>query len=245
MVSIHDIAFYFVKTMNTKKLHSLDIKTLYANASKALAEMLDNNMTSEQLLDEIPSIRTNIDENTNIKALFNRANPAKENLVKTTEFYYHNLLRCLPKPPQTEWDVNTGNIITTNEPYFLEMRASITLEQIVEYYCSRFDIQLDLSAVNRYKGSFKYMIQKLGIDLVLFMIDTASDIILSEDSPKPSSPVGIGEYETIARECYFAKISENIASGDDKIVFKQRVLPCRSWWEEEESKLSEEYFNYA
>lgn len=245
MVSIHDIAFYFVETIINKNLSTINATTLYENTVKALTYLLNNNMTSEQLLKEIPHINKQIDAGTDIKSLFKRADQTKENLLVQGHFYYHNLVRSLPKPPQTSWDINTGEIVTTNEPYFLEMRASITLEQVVDYYCSRFNIKLDATATNRYKGSFRYMIQKLGIDLVLFMIDTASDIIMSEDMPKPTSPVGIGEYEATARQCYFAKVSENIASGDDQIVFKSRVLPCRNRREETEQELSEEYFNYA
>ena len=245
MVSVYDIAFSFVENMVNKKLYNGNVEMLFDKAINTFNDLLDNNMTSEQLMDEIPKLNKPITIKTNLHMLFKRPQSTKENMIKSGTFYYHNLLRCIPGAPKIEWDINTGEIVTINEPYFLEMRASITLEQIVDYYCKRFDMTLDTSSVNRYKGSIKYMIEKLGIDIVLFMIDAASDIILADDLPKPASPVGIGEYEAKARESYFAKISENIVSGDDSIVSKSRVLPCGVRGKEERPQLSEEYFNYA
>ena len=245
MVSVYDIAFSFVENMVSKKLYIDDTQELFSKTVSVFNDMLDNNWTSEQLLREISQLNKPITLKTNFYTLFGRANKTEENMIKSNEFYYHNLLRCLPDPPKTEWDINTGEIITINEPHFLEMRASITLGQIVEYYCKAFDITLDPASINRYKGSIKYMIEKLGIDIVLFMIDAASDIVKSEDLQRPSSPVGIGEYEPQARESYFAKVSENKVSGDDLIVFKPRILPSGVRREEEEPQLSEEQFNYA
>lgn len=245
MVSLYDIAFYFVETMVNKKLYNGSTKELFTKATATFADMLDNNMTSEQLMKEISNLNKPITESTNLYSLFSRPDASKENLLKSGTFYYHNLLRCIPAPPQTSWDINTGEIITINEPHFLEMRASITLDEITEYYCKRFEInQLNIS-INRYKGSIKYMIDKLGIDIVLFMIDTASDIIKADDLQRPTSPVAVGEYEVAARESYFAKVSENKASGDDQIVFKPRILPCGNGWKETQQEFSEEYFNYA
>lgn len=245
MTSVYDIAFSFVETLVSKKLYVGDSQILYIEAISTFIRMLDSNWTSEQLMTEIHKISTPINSVVNLDRLFKNKNSNTENMIKQNEFYYHNMLRSLPAPPKTEWNIDTGEITTINEEYFLEMRASITLEQIVEYYCKAFDITLDQASINRYKGSMKYMIQKLNIDLVMFMIDAASDIITTSDLPKPASPVAIGEYESQARESYFAKVSENTVSGDDIIVFKSRILPSGTGWEKEEQKFSEEQFNYS
>lgn len=245
MESVYSMAFLFVeKAINNNMYVEADVEGFYNNVVKQFNVMLDGGMTSEQLIKNINSVtNVKVTKDTNLYRLL--GSNEKENLLKANTFYYHNLLRVLPSAPRIEWDINTGEIVTIQEPLFLEMRASITADQIVEYYCKCFDRKVDKSSASRYKGSIKYMVEKLGVDMVLFMIDTAADIILTEDLQRPSSPVGIGEYEDTARERYFAKISENRVSEDDKIVIKQRVLPSRVGREKSTRFFHEEYDNYC
>ena len=225
MTSLYDIAFDFLnKYYNAEPSGDIKRATL-----KEFADVLSQGWTSEEINKKLNGIPHNNNSVPYITSIFPRCNgrDGEVNILKPGTFYYHNLLRSCPPPPTQNWDINTGVIQTISEPFYLETRASITTNQLVEYYAKQMKITVDSGNFNRFRGSFKYMLDKHGIDLVLFMIDTARDMIQGEDLPKPLTPVGVAEHITEAEARLNFKIDENRATGDDKIVAKRRVFNYR------------------
>lgn len=246
MESVYSMAFYFVeKCINDNLYNGNDIEAFHDNIIEELKRVSDLGWQSETIMKYIANMKNvSLPDMSKLTLLFPTPKYT-ENLLNSSEFYYHNLLRITPGIPVQEWNINTGEFSTLSEEYYLEMRSSLTTKQLLTYYCERFDINEADISVSRYEGSLKYLIKKFGIDLLLFAIDTASDNILSEDYRKPSTPVEVGEYVDEARNRLMQKISENKTSGDDQIVTKQRVLPSRNRTQKQQGDILSEFDNYS
>lgn len=235
MGSVYDIAFSFIEKHTTTQ-------QLFNEVVESFNKVLDNGWTEIEIY-KVLGNKTFDTNKTPIISLFNHKHEAI-NLIKSNTFYYHNILRCMAKPPRQEWDMNSGVITDIIDPYFLEMKASFTMYELVNYYYNQMDLVFDKTSYNRFKGAFEFLINKFGVDLVLFMIDAARDTIVSEDMTKPKTPVSIAEYEHDARERLNQKTSETRCTGDDKIVIRDRVFSNRNGLQNTD-RVQTEYYNYA
>lgn len=218
MFSVYDLAFaYLQKFYRTEPDNMVKTRVIIE-----MKKSLYRGWTTEEISTSLKQANPN-DGPPDLDFMFGEFKEG--NLLLSEKMYYHNLLRCCPPPPTVNWDINTGEITPVDEQeYFLEMRASITLDQITDYYISQMEIKPDEVNLNRYKGSFKCLIDKYGLDLTLFMIDASKNLIFSEHLNKPVTPMAIAENITQAQELYNQKRNEIIAAGDDKIVYKNRKL---------------------
>ena len=244
MISLYDIVFKYIE-----KFYQIEpVSKVKSDIIYKFEYILDSGWTSEEIMYKLDRCNAN-NGVPNLSELFERkSNEQNRNLMNSKTFYYHNLLRVCPPPPTQVWDINTGDIQTVSEDFYLEMRASITPSQITDYYVEQMKLDTNKININRYIGSINYMINKYGLDLVLFTIDVAANYTLSDDLQKPNSPVGIVEYMYKAQDLLNQKLSETKAAGDDKIVYRKRVLTFRSWSEEEkptQGLLYQEYINYS
>lgn len=235
MGSVYDIAFSFIEKNSVTHL-------LFNEVVESFNTILDRGWTESEIYKVLGNNTYDINK-AQILSLFNNKQEHL-NIIKSNTFYYHNVLRCMAKPPRQEWDLNTGVIKDITDPYFLEMKASFTMYELVNYYYKQMDLVFDNSSYNRYKGAFEFLIKKFGLDLVLFMIDTARDNIVSEDMTKPKTPVSIAEFEHDAKERLNQKISETRCTGDDKIVIRDRVFSNRNGLQDAD-RIQAEYYNYA
>lgn len=244
MISLYDIAFSYIE-----KFYQIEpVAKVKSEIIFRFEFILDSGWTSEEVMNRLNKCNPKNGVPNLVELFSGGFDDANKNLMKSKKFYFHNLLRICPPPPTQVWDINTGDIQTISEDFYLEMRASITASQITDYYIEQMKLNPKQVNRNRYIGSMNYMVDKYGLDLVLFMIDVAANYISSDDLQAPNSPVGVTEYMTQAQDMLNQKLSETKAAGDDKIVYRKRVLTFRSWSEEEkqpEGLLHQEYINYS
>ena len=185
---------------------------------KDFKELLDEGWTAE----EITKVIKENDGKPHALLKMNFSRTKAENLLKTSEFYWHPQLRITPGPPQRVVDYNTGSITKVEEEHFLEMRASYTLNDLLDYYCKQHGNIKD-AQVNKYRGALKYVLDNHNIDTVLFMIDASANYIKAEDMMPLKSPLDIADYEREARHMLGEKITEEKQAGDDRVVPRRRV----------------------
>lgn len=152
-----------------------------------------------------------------------RGRSATPNLLNSRRFYYHNALRLTAAAPKRVINYDTGDIISVNEPYFLEMKASFNVDDLVEYYVRHIKPQTMQDTVSRYKGVFGYLLKSYDVEAILFMVDALVNHVLSNDAKKPSTPFDCEKYYDEAREMRDKKKTEAVLSGGNEVVRKKRT----------------------
>ena len=147
----------------------------------------------------------------------NNTKPKVINLINPKRIYFHKELRITQKPPTLEFDYNTGKVIRTQEPYFLEMKSTYTINNIIKYYKDTIN---PLKKINekRIDGAFRWLLKNYDLEILLYMID-----ISSYEENKILNPLDIRNCEYEAMEKYQSILKLSKLNGDDKIVPKRRL----------------------
>ena len=161
--------------------------------------------------------------------------PREKNLLKPNIFYYHNSLQLTCPPPLRELDYNTGEITKFDMPYFLEMRASLTLDELITYYQTHTGID-GVWNNKRLVGSFHWLLKTYEPEILLFMIDVAVDYAISEDLGR-IDPLKLVDYYAMAEANRTAKVTEIRQAGDEKVVLRKRILSSRRRRQETEREV--------
>lgn len=214
MKSAFDLAFDYINKNYTEISNNDKI-----NIIKTIKGVLNDGAITNDIDKKIQS---SSGSDQNYISFFKSIRPAG-NLLDQSKFYFHNELRLLPGPPKRIWDINSGEIVSVTEEYFLEMRASYTIEDVIAFIRKKEFLAKTLFDINRAKGSITFLLKKYDIDFLLFLLDTANDIYSSKQK-FARSLVEISEFEDEARENYERRITESKINGDCKIVPKKRVL---------------------
>jgi hypothetical protein len=144
----------------------------------------------------------------------------KRELIEPGKFYYHRRLRIMPLPPSS-YIGRDGKVYYTNEEkeWYLEMVKSFTDQDLLDYFCTEFFIELDHpDDIKQFKGALNYLVNRYGLDLVLFTIDYLVDQIISGLALPPHQPLDIKTYIPIVEELYEEKKAEEKAAGIDHVV---------------------------
>lgn len=212
-VSIYDIAFLYIN-----KNYSEISKEEKLNVINAVSISLKHGATTNDL---ISKINKSYDTKKAPYSFFNINSTG--NLLDPDTFYYHNFLRCIPDAPVRFWDINDGAIKTKKQEYFLEIKASCTVNDIFIYIKRKEFLCKALADKNRALGSISFLLKKYDIDFLLFLFDTANDIYSSKQK-YARSLIEVSEFEVEAKLNYEQKITESKISGQDRIVHKKREL---------------------
>lgn len=226
MYSIFDLAFTYIQRFydeEPSKEEKVRILTEFE-------DLLFYGWTTEDIIKHLRGFQVRFPgQRPDLPKLFSKLHPSSSNLLKPNTNYHHNELRLMPGPPKRELDYNTGEIKKISEDYFLEIRASYTIENLVDYFVKQFDLPANGDSFKRYIGGFKYLLKTYNIDTVLFMIDAAANLAYSEDKNRRDfNPLSLAEYRHTAETAMMNKQTEIKLSGDDKIVPRKRVLTFRS-----------------
>ena len=90
------------------------------------------------------------------------------------QFYYHPLLQETVGPPRTIIDWTTMEMTNDKpEPFFLEIKDSFTLENLVDYFIQKTKSEEELHQKKRLIGQFKTAVDRYGIDFTLYLIDAS------------------------------------------------------------------------
>ncbi len=217
MVSIYDLVYdYIEKFFQDERLTKEEKKTIHRGIKKLLAL----GWCSEEIQRVFKQFKGK--PTLDVERLFKGKKKSSINLIHPNIFYYHNDLRLTCAPPKREMDYETGEIRSVNEPYFLEMKASYTVENLVDYYLRQVGTH-HKKDVNRFIGSFKWLLKSYKVEEILFMIDACVNTAKSEDLSLPESPLDIQKHHRIALENWNLKRTHTIQAGGNKIVRKKRT----------------------
>jgi len=223
-VSIFDLTYGYLKMFHQNE----DISQKFKVATVVqLAQLLDRGWTSEELGAELRRHykATEGKKGLDLPTHFRGRSPQRTNLLRTGKFYYHNELRVTTPPPVVDFDYNTGEIKRVVQDYYLEMRASYTLEDLTNYFLSKQGLcHKEAVTFGRVKGAIKWLLDQFEVDLVLFMIDISNDIIMTNNYNKLRVPSDVKEYYADAIQLFQKKVTENRVSGGDQIVPRRRLL---------------------
>lgn len=224
--SVFDLTFTYIQRFYTEEPNREE-KLRILNQFE---DLLFYGWTTEDIVKSLRAFQVRYPgQRPDLPQLFSKLNPTSNNLLKPNKTYYHNELRLMPGPPKRELDYNTGEIKKVVEEYFLEIRASYTIDNLVDYFIKQFDLPSNGDERKRYIGGFKYLLKTYNIDLVLFMIDAAANLTYSEDrNQRDFNPLDLAEYRHAAETATMNKQTEIRIAGDDKIVPRKRVLTFRS-----------------
>lgn len=221
MASIYDIVYDYIDTFyRDESLDREDKKTIHLEVKK----LLMNSWCTDEIISTFKAAKKNRPDIFSLKVakLFVSKRPKKINLIEPGVFYYHNDLRLTCGPPKREIDYDTGIVTVINDTYFLEMKASYSVEDLIHYYMRQVG-KSKSDDTNRFKGSLLYLLKSYTVEELLFMIDVMVNTCKADDLPLPSSPLDSQKYYKEAKEVISLKKTETIQAGGKAIVRKKRI----------------------
>ena len=227
MYSVYDLAYYFIKKNNLDEIDSIGKKNLI----NEIIEVLNNGATDKDIYKKISKVKKT---DTNYDRYFRDIKP-NGNLLKHAKIirgakqetmFYHNELRLMPSAPMVKFDLDSGEMVKEDQEYFLEMRASYTVDDICDYIGRKEFLKKAVDNRPRAIGGLKLLIKKYSVDKLLFIIDAANDAY-SAKFMYLRSVLDIADYEYEGLSNYKRKITECAISDTDKVVYKRRKeLQC-------------------
>ena len=144
------------------------------------------------------------------------------NLLKQGVMYYHKQLKLINSLPIVNHNIDEGTMTSSETEYYLEPVASYTMNDLLTYFYSKNMADTQEYNPKRMVGIFKHMIDKYGLDKLLFMIEGAARMYESEQ--KVFSLSDFDSYSSIATH-YLDEIRSNcIYSGGGHYVWRKRML---------------------
>ena len=190
------------------------------NVVQKFSYILDKGYTFEECNFILLSQMSSIDKKKSfsIKDILNYTS-YHANMIKQNKMYYHKELRIQSQPCTVDIDYNTGTMISTGQEFFVEIVASYTMEDLINYLLSFGYINTRQWQSNRLKGMIKHYVNKYGLDATLFMIDAVSDNIETKEFDLNRFDnyysIAIGYMNNITNNCK--------ANGGDKIEPRKRL----------------------
>lgn len=186
---------------------------------KRFAEILDNGYTFNIILKDILTAfyhDRDLDFNKYKK-------PCGLNLVKQGVMYYHKELKIMNSLPVVVHDIDAGTLTSASSTeFYVEPVASYTIEDLLNYFYSKNMADVVEFNAKRMTGLFTHMIEKYGLDKLLFMIEAAARMYDAEY--KVFTLSDFDSYSSTASH-YLEEIRNNCTfSGENKYVPKRRVL---------------------
>ncbi|AIY85267.1 hypothetical protein U729_3153 (plasmid) [Clostridium baratii str. Sullivan] len=208
-ISVHDL-LYDLKKKQCKDYRLFATKILF---------LLEIGYTGEDILEMLNS--DNYIDEINKHLEIEKQSEVEYNLLQEVgTIYYHNELKISTPPVLINYDINTGELIKVEEEYFLEMKASYCIKDLFNYIKTK-NCFYDLDNENTVIGSLKWLLKNYNLEIILYMIDTANDIIQVQNK-KRIKIIDIKNYYEEAIEARNRKKSELIINGADKIVPRKR-----------------------
>ena len=150
---------------------------------KVIQYLIDCNIDEEKIIDTI-EYEASIQNVINNEHLTFENLPDflwKDSLLEKNIYYLHNELHLNNNANVV--DIFSGNVISSNNA--IEMKIKYTEEDVLNYFCSAFNIDSDIILKDKEIGAIKYLLttytnqfKKCGlnaIDIILTLIDDASN----------------------------------------------------------------------
>lgn len=216
-MSVFDLAFNFIN----KNYTSIDDVTKI-EIIKEIRGILLNGCTYQDVNNKIQNCSCS---NQSYKEYFRSIKASSVNLIDPQMFYYHSELRVFPEPPKRTLNPNTGIIEKEEFEYFLEIKASYTIDDLINYLSTKSAFTNIINNRNKLIGSIKFLLNKYNIDFLLFLID-ALVVIFDNQKRKAKSIFEIEDFIEEAKINYNMKVNESAINGTDKVTPRKRKLFC-------------------
>jgi len=126
----------------------------------------------------------------------------------------------MPPPPQSYLDYDGVHFI--EQEWYLEIIDSFTDEDLYSYFCKKFNLSpRHPDDIKQFKKTLAYMAERHGLDLVLFTIDYASDMVHLCNAEAPRLPFDIQKYIPEVSERYKEKKARDKLEGIDFVVSRK------------------------
>ena len=182
------------------------------------SQILDNGYTYQEIRTEILSCFYSNGRQFNWNRFTAKPNL---NLLKQGQRYFHKELKITSTPPEVDYDINKGTMVSKPYKFSLEPRASYTLQEFSSYFYQTMPIDLQAHPPARMTGMLIYKINQYGIDKLLFMTDA-----YAEDCRAHQSVFNLGawdNYSTIANQ-RLEEIKSNYSDNEPYYILKDRKL---------------------
>ena len=189
---------------------------------REIREVLIHGATYQDLNNKIQNIPCN---DKDYKKYFKSIKTSCVNLIDPQKFYYHNQLRVFPDAPTRTLNPNTGVIEKNEFEYFLEIKASYTIDDLINYLSTKTTFSNIISNKTKLIGGLKFLLNKHDIDFLLFLID-ALCVIYDNQKRKSKNIFEIEDFIEDAKNNYNMKISESAINGTNKVTPRKRTLFC-------------------
>ena len=185
---------------------------------KEFCRILDNGYTYQMIHKEIlNAFHSNI-----IFPFYKFKKPIEGNLLKQGTMYYHKQLKLMNSLPVINHDIDSGTMTSNKVEFYVEPVASYTMDDLLKYFYSKGMADTQEFNYKRMAGMFKHMIDKYGLDKLLFMIEGAARMFDAEQ--KVFSLTDFDSYNSTASQ-YLEEIKNNCKySGGEHYVCRKRVL---------------------
>ena len=215
--SYYELAFNFIN-----KNYSKDDNIPKADIINTIKEVLNNGATYQVIDYKIQNCHCS---DKDYKRFFKTISSAGgANIIDIDRFYYHNELRVFPEPPTVHFDINTGEMKKVDFEYFLEMKASYTLNELLEYITSKYTFSLFKINMSRALGGLKTLLCKYDLEHIMFTVDTVDTIYSSKNNKRVKNIFEIEDYMEEGKTNLNMKITESVVNNTNTIVFKKRKL---------------------
>ena len=222
VMSVYDLQCLYINRNYTSIEKEERIKIL-----ACIKGALKNGATCSQIFNRIMGLDK---ANQNYREVFSGFRKLSNgNLLDPTRFYYHNELRITPKAPLRAINFEDDAIFVApkngekQDNFYLEMKCSYTIDDLFSYLKKKDHLKRACENESKAIGGLKYLLSKYDIEIILFMIDTANNILSLNDSYL-NNVLAIADYKDKAEENYISRKTEASINGDNKIVYKKRIL---------------------
>lgn len=216
--SLYDIAYMFVckfkKERTFTKKEKLKIVTDIYN-------LLHRGFTDTEMFIYFKKFGSN--GYFDIENAFKNIQPNTKNLLKPNRIYFHSQLILTSGKPDIDFDYNSGQMKVCLTNYYFENVASYTFNNVVDYYKSKAIYSTEYVSDQRINGTFKWLIDKYDIEVLLFMIDIYDEWVECNIIDNSYNPIELSNAYKNAIISYKNKTNESAVMGVNKIVPKQRL----------------------
>jgi len=144
-----------------------------------------------------------------------------DNLLMPMKFYYHQALQITPPPPVVV-QLPDGSFHSSYEPFYLEIRESFTVDDLVDYFYSKAAMTASTTR-DKDKGAFRHMLKTYDVDFLLHLIDEAFAQALDRGAQIPHEPFMIQEYVAETHLVYENRKNICYEGGFDRVIPRTRT----------------------
>lgn len=94
-----------------------------------------------------------------------------KNLLNSNKVYYHKNLLIKSKIGIVNYNIDTGELTNEKTEFFLEPRASYTLNDFINYFFDKTNINEEQNSKQRVTNFFIMLLKSYDIDTLLFMTE--------------------------------------------------------------------------